>query len=278
MTHAGANITAMQEPFDVGALVRRVAARVLAEQGRVRHPHGQPEVPGLERPGGVHVSVEGPAGADRPAQDEGSAPARRGAHFVGARELEGLAANSELAVPPGAIVTALARDEARARGIRIVERATSDAGRQRIALGADHGGFRLKGELAELLRSLGHVVLDVGTRDESPVDYPDFARAVAEQVARGDARFGIVIDGAGIGSAMAANKVAGVRAANCWDEASARNAREHNFANVLTLGARHLTAERARAIARTFLTTPEGEERHARRVAKISEIERRAAR
>ena len=109
------------------------------------------------------------------------------------------------------------------------------------------------------------MLLDLGTHDETAVDYPDFARAVAEAVAEGRADLGVCIDGAGIGSAMTANKVPGVRAANCWDVASARNAREHNYANVLTLGGRWLSPLGASEILAAFLSTPRGEERHGRR-------------
>jgi ribose 5-phosphate isomerase B len=181
-------------------------------------------------------------------------------------------------IPRGALVTDLAREEAWRRRIRLEQRVGGRPAVTRVALGSDHGGFALKAEIAAFLGSIGVEVLDVGTRGEDPVDYPDFARAAAELVARGDARFAVVVDGAGIGSAMAANKVPGVRAANCWNEATAKNAREHNYANVLTLGAKHLTPEAARQVVRAFLATDEGEARHGRRVAKITEIERRYAR
>ncbi len=262
---------------DLHALVRRVVGRVMSERGRVDHPRGRPAVGGLERPAGVFVTVEPAGGAPRPARDEAAAPARRGVDLVSARDLAGVPEGGTYPIPPGAIVTDLARDEAFRRHIRLEDTGTGSGGRVRVALGADHGGFKLKGEIAEQLRAIGCEVIDVGTRDESPVDYPDFARAAAELVARGDVRFAIVVDGAGIGSAMAANKVPGARAANCWDEATARNAREHNYANVLTLGAKHLTAEQARQVVRAFLGTAEGEPRHGRRVAKITEIERRYA-
>ncbi|MBL8863692.1 MAG: RpiB/LacA/LacB family sugar-phosphate isomerase [Planctomycetes bacterium] len=250
----------------------------MAERGRALHLAGQPAAPGAGRPAGVQVALTGAGGPDRPATDESAAPARRGVALVTARDLEGVPEGGSHFVPRGALVTDLAREEAGRRGIRLEERVAGRPAVTRIALGADHGGVRLKGDLAELLRSLGVEVLDVGTRGEDPVDYPDFARAAAELVARGEAHLGIVVDGAGIGSAMAANKVPGVRAANCWDEATAQNAREHNYANVLTLGARHLTPEAARKVVRAFLATNEGEARHGRRVAKITEIERRYAR
>lgn len=268
----------MAAPADLKALVQRVVGRVLSERGRTSHPAGRPRTPGVERTAGVHVTITAPGGPDRPATDEASSVARRGGELVTARDLAGVPDGGTYDVPPGAIVTDLAREEAWQRRIRLEERSAGRGSATRVAIGSDHGGFKLKGEVADLLRSIGIDVLDVGTRDENPVDYPDFARAAAELVARGDARFAVVVDGAGIGSAMAANKVPGVRAANCWDEATARNAREHNYANVLTLGAKHLTAEQARKVVRAFLGTPEGEERHGRRVAKIVEIERRYAR
>jgi ribose 5-phosphate isomerase B len=147
-----------------------------------------------------------------------------------------------------------------------------------VAVGADHGGFERKAGVLAWVRELGHTALDLGTRDSNPVDYPDVARAVAEAVASGRCALGIVLDGAGIGSAIAANKVPGVRAATCCDEAMARNAREHNFANVLALGARALERAQVFAIVRAFLATPTGAERHARRVAKIAAIEARYSR
>ena len=146
-----------------------------------------------------------------------------------------------------------------------------------VAVGADHGGFRLKERIAFRLREQGHDVVDCGTDSAESVDYPDFARAVAEKVAEGSCRWGIVIDGAGIGSAMAANKVPGVRAALCYDVSSARNSREHNHANVLTLGAGLIGENLALQIVEVWLATPWGEGRHARRVDKIDDIDRKYA-
>lgn len=151
-------------------------------------------------------------------------------------------------------------------------------GPEAIAVGADHGGFRLKERIAFRLRELGHEVVDCGTDSLEAVDYPDFARAVAEQVATGRCRWGVVVDGAGIGSAMAANKVPGVRAALCYDISTARNSREHNHANVLTLGAGLIGENLAWQIVEAWLGTPWGEGRHARRVGKIDDIERTYAR
>lgn len=144
-----------------------------------------------------------------------------------------------------------------------------------LAIGADHGGYALKEKLAADLRDRGLTVRDCGTRSTDAVDYPDFAHAVAQLVSTDEVEVGIVIDGAGIGSAMAANKVPGVRAATCWDVSSARNSREHNYANVLSIGAGLLGENLAREIVDTWLATPTGAARHGRRVAKIMELEQR---
>jgi ribose 5-phosphate isomerase B len=144
---------------------------------------------------------------------------------------------------------------------------------QTIAIGADHGGFPLKQVLIKALAERGYEVTDCGTGSTEAADYPTFAHAVARLVTSGACEFGIVIDGAGIGSAMAANKVPGVRAANAHDTSMARNAREHNYANVLTLGARMIGEGLALEIVETFLTTPWGAERHGRRVAMMTAIE-----
>jgi len=144
-----------------------------------------------------------------------------------------------------------------------------------IAVGADHGGFELKQAIIEHLRRQDLSVHDCGCLSSEAVDYPDFAHAVANLVGTGVCRWGIIIDGAGIGSCMAANKVPGVRAALCYDLSSARNSREHNHANVLTLGAGLIGAGLARQIVDEWLATPWGPDRHARRVAKITDIEQR---
>jgi len=153
-----------------------------------------------------------------------------------------------------------------------VTSATTD-GQRTVAVGADHGGFPLKQALAKALADKGYEVTDCGTTTTEAVDYPDFALAVARLVASGTCTYGIAVDGAGIGSAMVANKVPGVRAANAHDTSMARNAREHNYANVLTLGARMIGEGLALEIVDTFLATPWGAERHGNRVAKITAIE-----
>ncbi len=152
----------------------------------------------------------------------------------------------------------------------------SDGGR--IAIAADHGGFPLKERLGFRLKEAGWQVVNCGTDSHEAVDYPDFAVAVAQKVASGECRWGIVVDGAGIGSAMAANKVPGVRASLCYDVSSARNAREHNHANVLTLGAGLIGENLAWQIVTTWLATDWAGGRHARRVAKIDALDRQYSR
>src|ERR1043166_4390930 len=143
-----------------------------------------------------------------------------------------------------------------------------------IALGADHGGFELKEALKGYLRDRGHAIRDLGTQSKDPVDYPKIARAVAESVASGSSKFGIMIDGAGIGSAMAANKVPGVLAAAANNEALARNSRENNDANVLTLGSGQVDLDTAKRIVDVFLATDCTADRHRARVNMIRDYER----
>jgi deoxyribose-phosphate aldolase len=147
-----------------------------------------------------------------------------------------------------------------------------------VALGADHGGFELKEQLKSYLREKGHAVRDLGTNSKEPVDYPKIAHAVAELVASGAVRFGIMVDGAGIGSAMTANKVPGVLAAAAYNEALARNSREHNDANVLTLGAGQVDTETAKRIVDVFLTTDCTVDRHRKRVNMIRDYDKRGPR
>ena len=143
-----------------------------------------------------------------------------------------------------------------------------------VAVGGDHGGFALKERLAFRLSEQGFDVIDCGTDSVDAVDYPDIAADVARKVASGEADVGVVVDGAGIGSAMTANKIAGVRAALCYDLSTARNAREHNHANVLTLGSGLTGDALAWQITQEFLATSYGEGRHAMRVDKINALDR----
>jgi ribose 5-phosphate isomerase B len=145
----------------------------------------------------------------------------------------------------------------------------------RVAIGADHGGFALKEVLKQyLIKDLGHEVKDFGCDNPAPVDYPDLALMVAQSVARGDCALGIMIDGAGIGSAMVANKVPGVRAANGYDLYSVNNSREHNDANVLTLGGQTLGPGHAKAMVKKWLETPFAGGRHLKRIEKLLAVER----
>jgi ribose 5-phosphate isomerase B len=146
--------------------------------------------------------------------------------------------------------------------------------RGEVAIASDHGGFDLKQDLARYLRDVGYRVRDLGCHSTEAVDYPDFALQVAAAVAKGDAWRGIMVDGVGVGSGMAANKVPGVRAAVCFDVFSTRNAREHNDANVMCVGGRVLEPARAREMARIFLDTEFGGDRHLRRVQKVMAVEK----
>src|SRR5579863_9049338 len=209
---------------------------------------------------------------------------------VTAADLEKVAHNGQVAVTHDTIITPLAREEAERRGItfRVVSShesqastggtpsaATPEPSARIIAIGADHGGFEMKEQLKVYLREWGYGFLDLGTDSAAAVDYPDFAEAVARAVARGDAWLGVVLDSAGIGSSIAANKVPGARAALCYDRATARNSREHNDANILSMGARLIAPEAAREILAAWLETKFAGGRHQKRVDKIVAIEER---
>jgi len=191
-------------------------------------------------------------------------------------DVRGLERGARLRVAEGARLTPLAADIVRERGIELVRRQTRRSSSQSklCAVGADHGGYAMKEELKAFLAELGHRVRDFGTNSTDTVDYPDFAHAVARAVANREADVGIIIDGAGVGSAMTANKVPGVRAAACYSVDVARNSREHNDANVLTLGSKTITSAEMREIVRVWLNTEISEERHRKRVAKIAAVER----
>jgi ribose 5-phosphate isomerase B len=200
-----------------------------------------------------------------------------GRRIVTGEEVRSLPEGSLLELPSDAILTDVAREWIEKRKIRIVDRRASPdrPPAVSIAIGCDHAGFEMKQRLIDYFQEIGSTFLDVGTHSADVVDYPDFAHQVALAVALGRARRGIVVDGAGIGSAIAANKVPGIRAAACSDETQARNAREHNDANVLTLGARLLPLESLRKVVSVFLTTDHTEPRHRARVAKIAAIEKK---
>src|SRR6266542_2304455 len=191
-------------------------------------------------------------------------------------DVRGLESGAVLRIAQAARLTPLAADIINDKKIEIIRRTSrrGSGSAKLVAVSADHGGFKMKEELRYFLQELGHRVYDFDTNSEDPVDYPDFAHAVAKAVAEGVADVGIVIDGAGVGSAMTANKVPGVRAAACYSVVVARNSREHNDANVLTLGSKTISLEEMREIVSAWLATEIKEERHRKRVAKIVSIER----
>jgi ribose 5-phosphate isomerase B len=184
----------------------------------------------------------------------------------------------------GGHITPLARDTLQARRVTVVPAGASDANLppdlapaadiRRVAIGNDHTGIAMKKAILQHLRGKGIAVLDFGTNSTESVDYPDIAGQVARSVARGETDAGIVIDGAGIGSAIAANKIRGVRAAMCTDETLARYSREHNGANVLTLGSTLLSgADAAIRIVDTWMGTAMREARYIRRLLKVRRLE-----
>ena len=191
-------------------------------------------------------------------------------------DLRGLEAGSRVRVSENTKFTPLARDIITDRRLQLVTKSSRNVGLKvrTIAIGADHGGFKLKEQLKGFLTELGLQVRDFGTNSADAVDYPDLAHAVAKAVGSKQADAGILIDGAGIGSAMAANKVPGVRAAACYSVALAKNSREHNGANVLTLGSGQTSFDDAKAIIEAFVTSEITEDRHKYRVGKIDSIDR----
>ncbi len=203
-------------------------------------------------------------------------------------DVQAVPVGGQLDVPQRSLVTPLARQVALERRVTLSQTPTlvhshtptsaPSSDQKTVAIGTDHGGYELKEMLKGYLGELGYQVIDCGTDSTQSVDYPDFAFAVAQLVAQGRAWRGIIVDGAGVGSCMAANKVPGVRAAMCYDQATAFNSREHNDANVLTLGAGLIGPNLVKQIVKVWLETSFGGGRHARRVDKIMEIERRFTR
>lgn len=194
-------------------------------------------------------------------------------------DIKQLEPGSPCYVLKGTLITALARELAAERQNLILEcESTFDLGElkasnRRIALGADHGGWALKEGLKRFLQDSGYLVLDCGTQSNEAVDYPDFALKVANAVKSTQAFRGIMVDGVGTGSCMVANKVPGIRAAHCYDRLTARNSREHNDANVLTLGGQVLSLDEAKLIVSTWLNTSFAGGRHQRRLSKIEQAE-----
>ncbi|GAB4290500.1 MAG: hypothetical protein Kow0098_09140 [Ignavibacteriaceae bacterium] len=191
-----------------------------------------------------------------------------------------------LTIGPDDILTPSAKDKIKELGITVIIKSAEGEShsnfnggkfsdlKSTVAIGSDHTGFRVKNILSKFLTEKGYRIIDVGTYDENSCDYPDFAYAVAVKVKNGEAVFGVIIDATGIPSAITANKLSDIRAATCYNEFSARSAREHNNANILVLGAKSLGEETIKAILNTWLVTPFAGGRHQRRLDKISSIEK----
>jgi len=190
-------------------------------------------------------------------------------------DLRGLDEGARVRVADNAKFTPLASDIVAERRLQLIKKQSrQDSIKVKsVAIGADHGGFHVKEELKQFLNGLGVQVRDFGTNSTDAVDYPDFAHAVARSLGEGHVDVGIIVDGAGIGSAMAANKVPGVRAAACYNAALAKNSREHNGANVLTLGSGQNSIDEIKQIVEAWISTELTEERHKKRVNKINTIE-----
>ena len=201
--------------------------------------------------------------------------------FITGQDVQALPEGAILDLPKDAIITDIAREWIERKRIRVVSaesKPSSLPGKARVAVGSDHAGFEMKEAVKSLLNEEGISFIDFGTYSTESVDYPDFAHAVAVAVAVGRTELGIVVDGAGIGSAITANKVPGVRAAPCQDEVTARNSREHNDANVLTLGSRLIDNDTMARVVHTFLDSRISEPRHQNRVRKVVKIERKYSR
>ena len=190
-------------------------------------------------------------------------------------DLRGLEPGTRVRISESAKFTPLADDIVRERDLILIRKAERGSSLKitSVAIGADHGGFLTKEQLKKFLSELGVKVRDFGTNSDDAVDYPDYAHLVGRAVGEGHVEAGILIDGAGIGSAMAANKVPGVRAAACYSVALAKNSREHNGANVLSLGSGQNSFDELKLIVEAWLSTEISEERHKKRVAKIDGIE-----
>lgn len=191
-------------------------------------------------------------------------------------DLRGLDFGSKLRIAENAKLTPLANDIIQEKKIILIKKSSrrSSIKIKSVAVGADHGGFQFKEQLKDFLIESGLQVRDFGTNSTEAVDYPDFAHAVAVAVSEKQADVGIIIDGAGIGSAMTANKVPNVRAAACYSATLAKNSREHNGANVLTLGSGQNNFNEIKEIVEAWLSTDLTEDRHKKRVAKIDNIEK----
>jgi len=248
----------------VRALVKEVLANVPVEEGEETAPEALPK----------HVvvnSLKDELGKEFD-RDESAK------NLLTEDDLRGLEFGARLRVADNVKFTPLAVDIISEKQIVLIKKSSRQASSsvKIVAIGSDHGGFGFKEQLKSFLAERGFQVRDFGTDSEDAVDYPDFAQMVAASVSEKKSDIGIVIDGAGIGSAMAANKVPNVRAAACYSVALAKNSREHNGANVLTLGSGQNTFAEVKEIVEAFLKSDLTEERHKKRVAKIDAIERQS--
>lgn len=254
------------EPDQLRSLIHEIISRELGAAAAAPVPASGDTPPAAATP------------AAAPVANPPTAPLEMHFHeqVLTASDLEQTEPHTVIVIPKGTLISPLVHDLLREKKLRL--RLADETGKPAIAIGSDHGGFQLKEAIKGFLVEWEYPFFDFGTDSEAAVDYPEFAFKVARAVAENHYELGIMVDGAGIGSCMAANKVPGIRAAMCFNEASARNSREHNYANVLTLGGKAISPEQAKAIVQTWLGTPYGEERHGRRVRMIQEIERKYSR
>ena len=245
----------------VRALVQQVLANVGTEQGQ---PVDQNEVQHV-----IVNSLKEKAGKEYDRDESAKS-------LLTEIDLRGLESGSRLRVAANAKFTSLAQDIVVEKQIVLIHKPSrQNTTRIRsVGIGSDHGGFEVKEHLKSYLADCGLQLRDFGTDSGAAVDYPDFAHAVAKSVSGKQVDIGIIIDGAGIGSAMTANKVPNIRAAACYSPALAKNSREHNGANVLTLGAGQNSLDEIKQIVEAFISTDISEERHQKRVAKIESIDR----
>lgn len=215
-----------------------------------------------------------PTASDKPVVQQAAMRDESAKTILTEADVRDLEHGASLRVAANVKLTPLASDIINERKINLVTRESRRAAlpARIIAIGSDHGGFDYKGQLIKHLEVLNQRPRDFGTHSKDAVDYPEIAHAVASSVAAGESELGIIIDGAGIGSAMAANKVRGIRAAACYSVALAKNSREHNGANVLTLGSSINSFDEVKEIVAAWLASNLTEERHRRRVAKIEAI------
>ncbi len=254
----------------VRALVKQVLATVPTEGEQAQPPSavGTPAVVGAVK----HVIVN--SLQDRMGREFDRDESAKS--LITEDDLRGLEPGSRLRVAQNVKFTSLAQDIVNERSIELIRKQSrqNTTKVRSVAVGSDHGGFKMKEQLKGFLTDLGLNVRDFGTDSEDAVDYPDFAHAVAKSVSGRQVDVGIIIDGAGIGSAMTANKVPNVRAAACYSVTLAKNSREHNGANVLTLGAGQNRFDEIKQIVEMFISTDISEERHKKRVLKIDNIEK----